>query len=60
MDLANLQQNLPVLVVVLLTWGGVFLYLLRVEQLTREVERKLGNLTTESTEDTENLKEKVS
>ena len=39
----------------LLTWGGVFCYLLRVERLTREVERKLGNITTESTEDSEKI-----
>ncbi|HVF10802.1 MAG TPA: hypothetical protein VNA16_08365 [Abditibacteriaceae bacterium] len=55
MDLANLQDNLPVLVVVLLTWGGVFFYLLRVDRLTRAVERRIGDLTTEDTESTENI-----
>jgi len=50
MDLANLQDNLPVLIVVLLTWGGVFLYLLRVERLARELERRVGDLTAESAE----------
>ena len=57
MDLANLQNNLPVLVVVLLTWGGVFLYLLRVERLTRDIENRLGrqeDLTTESVTETRN------
>ena len=59
MDLANLQNNLPVLVVVLLTWGGVFLYLLRVERLTREMENRLGrqgDLTTESATEARNSK----
>ena len=52
MDLANLQQNLPVLVVALLTWGGVFLYLLRVERLTRDIENRLARQEDSTLEDT--------
>jgi hypothetical protein len=31
----------PVLIVALITWGGIFLYLLRVELLTRKVQKEL-------------------
>jgi hypothetical protein len=31
----------PVLIVALITWGGIFLYLLRVEMLTRKVQKEL-------------------
>lgn len=47
MDLANLQNNLPVLIVVLLTWGGLFMYLVRVERMTREVERRITETNNE-------------
>lgn len=33
------QSLLPVLVVALLTWGGVFFYMLRLEALARTLER---------------------
>ena len=32
---------MPILIVALITWGGIFLYLLRVEMLTRKVKREL-------------------
>ncbi len=31
-----------VLIIALLTWGGVFLYLLRLERLTRALEKEVG------------------
>jgi len=31
----------PVLIVALITWGGIFLYLLRVDILTRKVQKEL-------------------
>ena len=38
----------PILIVALITWGGIFLYMLRVDILTRqmqkELERKLENV----------------
>lgn len=34
-------QLLPILFVALLTWGGVFAYLLRLESLTRAIEKQV-------------------
>ena len=39
-----------VLAVALLTWGGVFLYLLRLEQLTRAVEKEVRAHQTQQSE----------
>ena len=36
---------LPVLLVALLTWGGIFLYLLRLETLTRALEKQVRDET---------------
>ena len=42
---------MPILLVALITFGGIFLYLLRVEMLTRkvqkELERRLENIKRE-------------
>lgn len=35
-----------VLIIALLTWGGVFLYLLRLERLTRALEKEVGRAST--------------
>jgi len=32
---------IPILIVALITWGGIFLYLLRVDILTRKVQKEL-------------------
>lgn len=32
---------MPILIVALITWGGIFLYLLRVEILMRKVQKEL-------------------
>ena len=48
------KESLFVLVVALLTWGGVFLYLLRLELLTRHLERQvqeMDSLKAESVEE---------
>lgn len=38
----SIEPNLiPILIVALITWGGIFLYLLRVEILTRKVQKEL-------------------
>ena len=55
MDIENLQRNLPVLIVVLLTWGGVFLYLLRVERLTRNLENRINESDDAAPGTTEDL-----
>ncbi len=36
---------MPILLVALLTWGGVFLYLLRLETLTRALEKQVRDET---------------
>lgn len=41
MKLAIEPKIVPVLIVALITWGGIFLYLLRVEMLTRKVQKEL-------------------
>lgn len=45
-----------VLAIALITWGGVFFYILRVERLTRSLEREVEALTSQmpaaSAEDT--------
>ncbi|MEO6907408.1 MAG: hypothetical protein ABI210_05920 [Abditibacteriaceae bacterium] len=43
---------IPILIVALITWGGIFLYLLRVEMLTRKVQKELDQ-RLESVERTE-------
>mgnify|MGYP001555585431 CR=1 FL=1 len=35
----------PVLIVALITWGGIFLYLLRVDILTRKVQKEVERKT---------------
>lgn len=35
------KENLFVLVIALLTWGGVFIYLLGLDRRTRELERRV-------------------
>jgi len=37
----DLTQNLHIYAVALVTWIGVFLYLLRLERLTRDLEREV-------------------
>ena len=37
----NLTPNMAPFVVALITWIGVFLYLLRLEKLTRQLEREV-------------------
>lgn len=32
---------IPILIVALITWGGIFLYMLRVEMLVRKVQKEL-------------------
>lgn len=39
---------LPVLLVALLTWGGIFLYLLRLEALARALEKQVRNETLDA------------
>jgi hypothetical protein len=41
MALAIEPKIVPVLIVALITWGGIFLYLLRVDILTRKVQKEL-------------------
>ena len=36
------KSLIPVLAVALLTWGGVFFYLLRLESLTRSLEKEVA------------------
>ena len=44
---------IPILIVALITWGGIFLYLLRVDMLTRKVQKELEQrlITVESREE---------
>ncbi|MDQ3814192.1 MAG: hypothetical protein M3347_09615 [Armatimonadota bacterium] len=44
------QENLFVLAVALLTWGGVFFYLWRLDQRTGELERRAEDLNHRGTE----------
>lgn len=37
----NLNQNLPIYLVALVTWLGVFAYLVRLEMLTRNLEKQV-------------------
>ena len=38
----SIDPNLmPILIVALITWGGIFLYLLRVDMLTRKLQKEL-------------------
>ena len=41
----NLTPNVAPFVVALVTWSGVFLYLLRLERLTRQLEREVERAT---------------
>ena len=41
------KEVLPVFIVALLTWGGVFLYMLRLERLAREVEKEINRRDAE-------------
>lgn len=34
-------EVIPILIVALITWGGIFLYMLRVDMLTRKVQQEL-------------------
>jgi hypothetical protein len=40
MDVNQLMQNAPILIVALITWGGVLAYLFRLEMLTRTLEKQ--------------------
>ena len=40
MNNLDLSQNLPIYLVALITWGGVFAYLVRLEMLTRTLEKQ--------------------
>ena len=42
------SDSIFILAVVLLTWGGVFAYMLRLDNLTGTLERKLKELREES------------
>ena len=44
------QHMVPALLVALFTWGGVFLYLLRLERLTRDLEQKVASMNHRDTE----------
>lgn len=44
------RELVPVLAVALLTWGGVFLYLLRLEGLTRALEKEVSRREAEAAE----------
>jgi hypothetical protein len=54
------KEVLPILIVALLTWGGVFLYLLRLDNLTRELEKLVHHRGAETQrEDQESFRESV-
>ncbi len=40
MDVNVLMKNAPIVIVALITWGGVFAYLVRLEMLTRNLEKQ--------------------
>lgn len=40
MDVESLRQNLPILIVALFTWFGVIAYMVRLEKLTRNLEKQ--------------------
>ncbi len=42
------KSLVPVLVVALLTWGGVFFYLLRLEALARSLEKEVAAVRGET------------
>lgn len=43
----NLSQNLPIYLVALVTWLGVFAYLLRLDALTRALEKQAQSVREE-------------
>lgn len=45
------KSLLPVLIVALLTWGGVFFYMLRLEALARALEREAQTRGAQTSED---------
>ncbi len=47
------KSLVPVLAVALLTWGGVFVYFLRLEKLARDLERELQTLKSNAPDTTE-------
>lgn len=49
MDVNLLIKNAPIVIVALITWGGVLAYLFRLEALTRAVEKQ-AELARESRE----------
>ena len=40
MDVNELMKNAPIAIVALITWGAVFAYLVRLEMLTRSLEKQ--------------------
>ena len=54
MNNLDLSQNLPVYLVALVTWLGVFAYLMRLESLTRALEKQVNANRDEREENSEN------
>jgi predicted DNA repair protein MutK len=52
------KEVLPILIVALLTWGGVFLYLLRLDNLTRELEKSIHHKDTKDTETAQRMEKR--
>ncbi len=50
MDVNVLMKNAPIVIVALVTWGGVFAYLVRLEMLTRTLEKQ-AEIAREQRED---------
>lgn len=50
----NLSQNLPIYLVALVTWLGVFAYLVRLEMLTRTLEKQVDATREKRTSENEN------
>lgn len=42
------KEILPVLIVALLTWGGVFVYILRLDALARMLEKEVSHRNAEA------------